>query len=108
MNDSEIISIIANNARRETREIRKHFTRGDISFDQAKESLLSLRHMLWNVAKDLNDNGVLDESNAIDLVFSEVKDVLDMIYNYKAKLEVYESKLRRELNAQFEVEHQEA
>ena len=108
MNDSKIVSIIANNALEETHEIRRNFVRGNISFDEANESLLSLRDVLWNVAKDLDDNGIFDESNAISLVLREVKDVRDMIYDYKAKLGSYESKLRRELNEQFEAEHQEA
>ena len=104
MNDSKLVSIIANNALEETHEIRRNFVRGNISFDEANESLLSLRDVLWNVAKDLDDNGIADDEirNAIRVV----REYRDMVCDYKARLEFRESELRKELRLQIYAEYQ--
>lgn len=110
MNDSKlasIIAIIANNAIKEIREIRRNFVRGNISVEQANESSLSIRNMLYGISDDLYDNNIADEAEAIRSALHEIEAVRDMIYNYKAKLEVYKSKLRKELKLQIDAEQQE-
>lgn len=94
--------IIANNAIKEIREIRKNFVRGKMTFEQVNESLLSLRNVLYGISDDLYHNNIADETEAIKSAFLEIEAVRDMIYDYKAKLEVYESKLRKELKLHME------
>lgn len=104
MNDSKLALIIANNAIKEIREIRRNFVRGKMTFQQVDESALSLRNMLCGISDDLYH----DETEAIRNALLEIEAVRDMIYDYKAKLEVYESNLRKELRLQINAEQQEA
>lgn len=104
MNDSKLALIIANNAIKEIREIRRNFVRGKMTFEQVNESALSLRNMLCGISDDLYHN----ETEAIRSALLEIEAVRDMIYDYKAKLEVYESNLRKELRLQINAEQQEA
>lgn len=104
MNDSKLALIIANNAIKEIREIRRNFVRGKMTFEQVNESALSLRNMLCGISDDLYH----DETEAIRSALLEIEAVRDMIYDYKAKLEVYESDLRKELRLQINAEQQEA
>ena len=108
MDDSKLALIVANNAIKEIREIRRNFVRGKMTFQQVEESALSLRNMLCGISDDLYRNNITDETEAIKSALLEIEAVRDMIYDYKAKLEVYESNLRKELRLQINAEQQEA
>ena len=108
MNDSKLPLIIANNAIKEIREIRRNFVRGNMSFEQAHEASLSIRNMLYGISDDLYNNNIADGTEAIRSALHEIEAVRDMIYDHKGKLEVYESKLRKELKLQIDAEQQEA
>ena len=106
MNDSKLVSIIANNAIKEANRIRNFFAHGELSIEQANQSLLSLRDMLWGVADDLRPNNIADDEirNAIRVV----REYRDIVCDYKARLEFRESELRKELRLQIHAEYQEA
>lgn len=104
MNDSKVALIIANNAIKEIHEIRRNFVRGKMTFEQVNESAVSLRNVLCGISDDLYRNNITDETEAIKSALLEIEAVRDMIYDYKAKLEVYESNLRKELKLQINAE----
>ena len=106
MDNSEIISIIANSAVKEANHILNSFARGDITIEQANQTLLSLRDMLWGVADDLRPNNIADDE--IRNAMRVVREYRDMVCDYKARLEFRESELRKELRLQIHAEYQEA
>lgn len=107
-NDSKLISIIAHNAIEESRRLRRHFLHGDITFEQVNQSTLSLRNMLMTVGNELDRNNILDEADAIGTALREIRDIRDLIYEYKAKIELYEINLRKELREQIKAEQRRA
>ena len=102
MNDSKLALIIANNAIKEIREIRRNFVCGKMTVEQVNESSLSLHNVLCGILDDLYHNNIADETDAIRSALHEMETVRDMMYKYKAELEVYESKLHKELRLHME------
>lgn len=103
-----ISGIVARNAVKETHKIRDSFLNGNLSFEQARESLLSLRGMLWGVEEDLELHKISIDAEPIRDAIHEVRDMINMVDEYKTRLEFYESKLRRQLRNQLVEEQEEA
>lgn len=103
-NTSRLLTIIADNAIEEAHDIRNYFAHGEITFEMANETLLSLRKMLRGVRDDLDYNGIPDEADTIRTALREIRDIRDLIYEYKAKIELYEINLRKELREQIKAE----
>jgi predicted DNA-binding protein YlxM (UPF0122 family) len=105
-NTSRLLTIIADNAIEEANDIRNYFAHGEITFEQANESLLSLRKMLRGVRDDLDRNGIPDETDTIRTALRVIKEIRDTIYEFNDKVKLYEYELRKQFRVQIYEEYQ--
>lgn len=95
---SKIVSFVAKNAIKEVNHIRNYFAYGEITFEQAIESLSTLRRMVSNVEDDLDRYRIYNTE--IRNALREIKECRDMIYGYKAKLEFYDVELKKQIEVE--------